>query len=199
MWAHIQVVVGSLSKLTKNERQNQLNELLHNNPFITDEEIAQHFRVSIQTVRLDRLEKSIPELRERIKLVAKQNYDEVKSLPAEEVIGDIIDLQLDNEAISILDIREEHVFTRNQIARGHHLFAQANSLAIALIDDELALTSTATIRFVRPVKLGDRVIAKAEVSAINEDRTVVDVQSYITDKIAFEGTFHVHRLDSIQE
>ncbi|CAM5291103.1 fatty acid biosynthesis transcriptional regulator [Bacillus safensis FO-36b] [Bacillus safensis subsp. safensis] len=117
-------------------------------PFITDEELASKFGVSIQTVRLDRLELSIPELRERIKHVAEKTLeDEVKSLPLDEVIGEMIDVELDDQAISILEVRKEHVFSRNQIARGHHLFAQANSLAVAVIDDELALTAKANIRF----------------------------------------------------
>ena len=87
----------------------------------------------------------------------------MKSLPIEEVIGEIIDLKLDESAISILEIKGEHVFSRTKIARGHHLFAQANSLAVAVIDDELALTAKAKIRFTRQVKVGERVVAKAKV------------------------------------
>ena len=118
--------------------------------------------MSIQTVRLDRMELSIPELRERIKHVAtKQHEEDVKSLPLEEVVGEIIDIELDRHAISIFEVKIEHVFKRNQIARGHHLFAQANSLAVAVIDEELALTAKSTIRYIRPVKLGERVVAKA--------------------------------------
>ncbi|GGK14251.1 transcription factor FapR [Caldalkalibacillus thermarum] len=182
-----------MPKLTKKERQNQLVALLHKNPFMTDEELARHFQVSVQTIRLDRLEKSIPELRERIKSVAEQNYDEVRSLLMDEVIGEIIDLHLDKSAISILDIREEHVFTRNQIARGHHLFAQANSLAVAVIDDELALTASAKIRFHRPVKVGERVVAKAKVLETKGDRTKVQVESFCGEEMVFSGQFTVFR------
>ena len=99
-----------------------------------------------------------------LKSVAANNYEEeVKSLPIDEVIGEIIDIDLDNRAISIFDIKSEHVFQRNGIARGHHLFAQANSLAVAVINDELALNRKSNITFVKPVKVGDRVIAKAVV------------------------------------
>ena len=122
----------------KKERQKTLQETIKQNPFITDEELAEKFSVSVQTIRLDRLELSIPELRERIKNVAEKKFeDEVRSLPIEEVIGEIIDIELDQTAISILDVKKEHVFKRNQIARGHHIFAQANSLAVAVINDEL--------------------------------------------------------------
>src|SRR5690625_4162139 len=169
----------------KQKRQHLLKETIETSPFITDEELAKKFNVSIQTIRLDRMELSIPELRERIKNVAKKNWNEtVKALPLDEVIGEVIDLDLDNVAISILDIGEEHVFSRNKIARGHHLFAQANSLAVAIINDDLALTANAKINFTRPVKVGERVIAKA--SVIGEDskkRTVVEVKSYVNNEL----------------
>ena len=50
-----------------------------------------------------------------------------------------------------------------ELLRGHHLFAQANSLAVAVINDELALTAKANILFTRPVKENERVVAKAKV------------------------------------
>lgn len=91
----------------KRERQALLTETIKENPFITDEELADKFSVSVQTIRLDRLELSIPELRERIKNVAERTFeDEVRSLPIDEVIGEIIDMDLDQSAISILDIKK---------------------------------------------------------------------------------------------
>ncbi|WP_243289910.1 transcription factor FapR [Bacillus sp. FJAT-47783] len=180
----------------KKERQQLLKETIEETPFITDEELAEKFNVSIQTIRLDRLELSIPELRERIKHVAEQNLqDEVKSLPIDEVIGEIIDLELDFSAISIFEVKKEHVFRRNQIARGHHLFAQANSLCVALIDDELALTRKSTIRFTRPVKVNERVVAKAKVKQIDHKsgRTYVEVNSYVGQELVFSGEFEMYR------
>ncbi|APH05291.1 transcription factor FapR [Bacillus weihaiensis] len=183
-------------KRNKKERQKLLQETISNTPFITDEELAEKFNVSIQTIRLDRLELSIPELRERIKHVAEKKLeDEVKSLPLEEVIGDIIDLQLDQTAISMLEIKREHVFSRNQIARGHHLFAQANSLAVALINDELALTTKANIHFTRQVKENERVIAKAKMIKNDTEsrRTWVEVNSYVGSEMVFSGEFEMYR------
>jgi acyl-coenzyme A thioesterase PaaI-like protein len=173
-----------------------LTETIKENPFITDEELAEKFTVSIQTIRLDRLELSIPELRERIKNVAEKRFeDEVRSLPLEEVIGEIIDIELDKSAISILDIKKEHVFKRNKIARGHHLFAQANSLAVAVINDELALTAKANIHFTRSVKENERVIAKARVAKIDihNGRTFVEVLSYVNNELVFKGEFEMYR------
>jgi len=181
---------------TKKERQQMLKETIKENPFITDEDLADKFQVSVQTIRLDRLELSIPELRERIKYVAEKKFeDEVRSLPIEEIIGEIIDIELDQSAISILDVKAEHVFVRNKIARGHHLFAQANSLAVAVINDELALTAKANIQFKRSVKQGERVIAKAKVLKIDDGlgRTIVEVMSYVNNELVFKGEFDMYR------
>lgn len=183
-------------KRTKKERQQLLIETIADNPFVTDEQLAQQFGVSVQTIRLDRMELSIPELRERIKDVASKNYEnEVKSLPIDEVIGEIIDIELDKRALSIFDVGEEHVFQRNGIARGHHLFAQANSLAVAVIDDELALTVKSSVAFVKPVKAGDRVVTKAVVRThqTEKNRTIIDVTSTVNNDIVFTGEFEMYR------
>ena len=182
-------------KLKKAERQKQLVEKIEATPFITDEELANYFHVSIQTIRLDRLELSIPELRERIKSVATNQWNEtVRSLQVEEIIGDVIDLELDKRAISTMTIQKEQVFSRNKIARGHHLFAQANSLAVALINDELALTTKSEITFKRQVKLGEQVVAKANVKEVqNNGITIVVVHSYVKQELVFTGIFHMYR------
>ncbi len=180
----------------KRDRQKMLVATIEENPFVTDEELSEKFGVSIQTIRLDRMELSIPELRERIKHVAEKKLeDEVRALPLEDVIGEIIDIDLDEKAISILDIGKEHVFSRNQIARGHHLFAQANSLAVAVIDDELALTAKANIQFTRSVLENERVIAKAKVERIDEKsgRTFVTVHSFVNSELVMTGEFEMYR------
>lgn len=177
----------------KKDRQALLQETLQQHPFMTDEELAVHFEVSIQTIRLDRMELSIPELRERIKGVAEKQLDELQSISAEEVFGEIIDLQLDERAISIFEVSKDEVFSKSGIARGHYLFAQANSLAVAVINDELALTAKATIRFKRQVRSGERVVAKATVTRLEKERTMVSVESYVEKEKVFQGEFIMYR------
>lgn len=190
-------------RMPKVERQRLLGDLLEENPFHTDDDLSKRFNVSVQTIRLDRLEQGIPELRERIKNVAAKTLTgEIKSMHTDEIIGDIVDLKLDVRALSIFDVTEDHVFQRNGIARGHHLFAQANSLAVAVLDDELALTVKSTIHFVKPVKAGDRVVARAEVNNedSNQKRTKVEVVSEVDGETVFTGEFLMYRTtDKVQE
>jgi len=181
-------------RLSKKVRQKMLSELLEEHPFYTDEELATRFQVSIQTIRLDRLELGIPELRERIKNVAQQSFKQLKSLTPEEVVGEMIDVQLDHSGISILEITEEHVFSRTKIARGHHIFAQANSLAVAVIDADVVLTVAARIRYVRPVALGEKLVAKATVRSTDGEQSKVRVETRIRDELVFTGTFRVLRI-----
>jgi acyl-coenzyme A thioesterase PaaI-like protein len=178
----------------KKDRQKKLKDIIEVNPFITDEDLANQLSVSIQTIRLDRLELSIPELRERIKNVATQQLEDVKSLRVDEIIGEVIDIQLNDSAISIFDVKQEHVFSRNGIARGHHLFAQANSLAVAVINDDLALTAKSNLVFLKPAKLGDRVVAKAKIIEDEPEtrRKTVEVNGFVENEHIFEGTFEMY-------
>ncbi|MFD0959438.1 transcription factor FapR [Paenibacillus chungangensis] len=181
--------------MPKRQRHQQLTQFIEDNPFITDRELTRLLKVSIQTIRLDRMELGIPEVRERMKLMAERSYDSVRSLPLHEVIGDIVDLELDKSGISLFEIRQEHVFSRTSIARGHHLFAQANSLAVAVIDDAIALTVTADIRFLRPVRLGEKCIAKAYVKSISGERSKSKIEcfTYVGEEMVFQGNFVIYR------
>ncbi|GFZ83627.1 transcription factor FapR [Paenibacillus marchantiophytorum] len=179
----------TIERLPKRQRQQQLLQAIEVNPFMTDEELMRTFGVSIQTVRLDRLELGIPELRERMKHMAVKTHDQVRSLSIDEVIGEVIDIQLDQSGISIFEIKEDHVFSRTKIARGHHIFSQANSLAVAVIDDPIALTASADIRFIRSVKLGEKCIAKAYVRSVSKGKARVEVSSYVGDEAVFRGNF----------
>jgi acyl-coenzyme A thioesterase PaaI-like protein len=193
--------MSMIQRMTKPVRHQRLANMIQSNPFVTDEELASQFSVSIQTIRLDRMELGIPEVRERIKQMAAVSQQVVRSLPMHEVIGDVIDLQLDKMGISILEITLEHVFSRTNIARGHHIFAQANSLAVAVINDEVALTASADIRYLRTVRLGERCVAKAYVKSAPADKgkAKVELFTYVGEELVFQGHFVIYRSGKTSE
>lgn len=55
------------------------------------------------------------------------------------------------------------VLEKTGIARGHYMYAQANSLTLAVIDAPAALTGVANVNYKRPIKINERLVAKAEV------------------------------------
>ncbi len=176
-------------KLDKKTRQNELKEFLEKNPFYTDGQLASKFKVSIQTIRLDRITLGIPELRERVKWVAQKNYSKVRSITQSEIIGELLDLQLDKEGMSILDIDKDMLMENTKVAKAHYLFDQADSLAMALVDADIVLTGSVRIRYKRPVFAGDRVLAKAVVKVKRKNAYLISVHSKVKGELVFKGHF----------
>lgn len=178
-----------MKRKTKKLRQLELVSKLENEPFVTDEELSELFGVSIQTIRLDRLELGIPELRERIKKVAHRNYSKVISLGKTEIIGELIDLNLNEDGISILDTTEDMAFKKTKVVRGHHIFSMAESLAMAVINAQVALTGVANMKYREPVLAGQKLIAKAEVVKIRGTKYFVHVKITVKQEQVFRGKF----------
>ncbi len=177
------------NRVSKKERQEKLKEMIKEDPFQNDEELASHFGVSIQTLRLDRMELGIPELRERFRNVAQGNYEKVRSMVGAEIVGELIDLTLGKQGISILETSEDMVFKKTNIVRGHHIFSQAESLAMAVIDADVALTGVANIKYLKPIYLGDKLVAKAELVRIRGNKHFVHVKITVNQKQVFRGKF----------
>ena len=175
----------------KQARQSELQRVLDSNPFLTDESLAAQFGFSVQTIRLDRMELGIPELRERVKLVAHESYAQIRSLSEQELIGQLWELELGVKGVSVLDVTMDMIFAKTKIMRGHHLFAQANSLAVALVDAPVALTAGAEVKFIRPVYPGERLVCTAEVKEKTESRVYVEAVTTSAGNVVFTGKFTI--------
>ena len=179
----------SRASISKKERQQKLLEKIKEDPFMKDEELSEFFLVSIQTIRLDRMELGIPELRERIKDVASGNYEKVKALESKEIVGELVDLTLGERAISILETNESMAFERNKIIRGHFIYSLAETLAIAVIDAKVALIGVANIKYKKAVIAGARLVAKAEVRRVKSNSYIVWVSIHDKQIEIFRGKF----------
>jgi acyl-coenzyme A thioesterase PaaI-like protein len=177
----------NLRSNSRMKRHKQLTRLLEKNPFITDEELSCNLGVSISTIRLDRQILGIPEVRERVKDVARDALQKPTALDLQEVVGELIDLELNKSGISVLTISEDMVLEKTQIARGHYLFAQANSLAVAIIDAKVVLTGSGRIRYKRPVYLNERIFAKAIVKIQRGNTYLVSVHSKVEQEVVFKA------------
>ena len=178
-----------MKKQSKNKRQELLKEIIEKNPFLTDKKLAEHFGVSIQTIRLDRLELNIPEVRKRTKKVAHSAYNQLTSVNEGEVIGELTKLELNKEAESFLLTNEKMALEKSKIIRGHHIFAQANSLAVAVIDASLVLTGSVSMKYHEPVFVGDSLRANALVNNIKNDKYLISVNTFRDNDKIFSGDF----------
>lgn len=176
-------------QLNKKQRQAELVSQIRSNPFLTDEDLADLYNVSIQTIRLDRLELGIPELRRRTRKLAQKAYSNLKAIGEGEIVGELLDLKLGESALSLLETTDEMVFSKTKIVRGHYMFAQANSLALAVIDAEVALTGVANVKYKLPIFVGDKLLAKAEVTRQRGNKHFVAVRTKVGDTEVFRAKF----------
>ena len=178
-----------MARVKKKERQQLLVEKVKEKPFLTDEELAKALGVSVQTIRRDRLELGIPELRGRIRKMAETAQNKVKSIQSGEVVGELIDLELGHSGISLLRVTEDMVFAKTQIAKGHYMFSQANSLALAIIDAPMAVTGIANVKYKVPVHVGEKLIAKAEIVRVRGNKYFVWVKTRNDEREVFRAKF----------
>ncbi|MCL6516442.1 transcription factor FapR [Alicyclobacillus sp.] len=173
--------------MKKSERRAALVQKLREDPFVTDEQLADYFQVSVATIRLDRAALNIPEVRERMRRMAHRELDALRSLDHREVVGEIQELVLGRFATSVLRVSSEHVFARTGIMRGHHLFAQVNSLATAVVDADVVVTAKAEVRFHRPVRLGEWLHSRVDVLAQRAGITKCQAVSRVGGERVLEG------------
>ena len=172
----------------KRRRQESLVLAVRKEPFLTDEALARRLSVSVQTVRLDRTELGIPELRARVRTLAENAREKVRAIPHAEVVGDLLSLELGVCGTSALKVTDDHLFADSEIARGTALFSQANSLALAIVDAPLAVTGVANVKYKTPIYKGDTVIAQAE---IRGNKIFVWVKTYRDGREVFRAKFIV--------
>ena len=170
-------------------------EAVRKEPFLTDEALAKRLAVSVQTVRLDRTELGIPELRDRVRTLAENAREKVRAIHHTEVIGDLLSLELGVRGTSALKVTDDLIFAESEIARGTALFSQANSLALAIIDAPLAITGVANVKYKVPIRKGDTVIAHAEIVKVRGNKIFIWVKTLREGKEVFRAKFIVVSLD----
>ena len=180
-------------KFTKKPgRHSRMVEEIRRNPFVTDEDLAALLGVSIPTVRLDRQELSIPEVRKRTREMAGHYFGVSQSLPANDIIGELIEIEPGQRGLSILETDQSMCLKKCDIVRGHFIFAQVNSLAAAVADSPVALTGRAEVDFLRPVRAGEKLIAKVRVLEKRGHRLLVDAVVRSREEIVCTGSIVIY-------
>ena len=178
-----------MPRRSKETRHQELQTLLLEQPLLTDEELSRRLKASVATIRLDRLQMGIPEWRERVKQSIDKAQVSLRALSASELVGELLDLQLGVSGISILESTEAMAFTRTKIIRSHEIYAMAESLALAVIDAEVALVGVASIKYRAPALAGERLVAKADLIQDRGNSKIVHVKVSVQQREVFRGKF----------
>lgn len=158
---------------------------------MTDRELADSLAVSVQTIRLDRLALGIPEMRARALGVAEQVYGATRLLAAREVFGEIVDLEPGLRGLSRIVTTREMALRDSDRVQGHFLYAQAETLSLAVADLERPVIPLARMRFRRGVVVGETLICKATVIRRSTARQVVLAVLRAGGDEVFRGKFEV--------
>ena len=183
-------------KSEKKLRQERLAKLLENNPMATDKELASLLKVSVGTVRLDRALTGVPELRERIKRMAQEAGSKLRSLSRSEIVGDLLGLEPNRWALSVLRTTREMAFRTTDILWDHYIYAQASSIAVAAIEAAAVIVDSMRGEYKGHAKVGDVLVARAKVGINKDNRYIVSVHTRVGDKEIFVGRFITEVLDT---
>lgn len=176
-------------------RQDVLAKILESNPMITDNELASRLEVSVSTVRLDRALMGVPELRERIRSMAQDAMSRLKSLRPSEVIGDLLELEPDKWALSVLRTAKDMAFRFTDIVSDNYVYAQAGSIAVAAINAASAIIASMRGQYSGHARVGDILIARAKVGVNHDGRKIVSVRTKAGDREIFVGRFIIEVIE----
>ena len=175
-------------------RHDKLTAILSAEPMITDNELASRLGVSISTVRLDRALMGVPELRERIRTMAQNAVSKLQSLSPSEVIGELLELEPDKWALSILRTARDMAFRFTDIVSDNYVYSQASSIAVAAIEAANVIIESMRGEYKGHAHVGDILIARAKVGVNHDGRKIVSVRTRVGDKEIFVGRFIVEVL-----
>lgn len=169
--------------MDKKERHTFLLQKIKEEPFLKDEELARKCGVSLSTIRIDRAELGIAEYRERVKTAA---VDGMNALHSE---GELLELDLFHNGISVLETNETMCFEETNIVKGQCIYAFAENLALSVIDAKAALVKVANVKYVSEAHAGDKLFARSEVIRIRKNEYIVHVFIKVNMNEVFRGKF----------
>lgn len=179
----------------KRLRHDKLMNLLNSDPLLSDSDLARELNVSVGTIRLDRGVLNVPELRERTRQMAENASRRLRSIKQEEVLGEIIELEPNKLALSVLGTNREYAFRHTDLIADHYIYTQAASLAIAVISEEMVIVGSARARFKQSAFVGGRLLACAKVGTHKGNKYVVSVHTRIGSREIFVARFVVVALE----
>ena len=182
-------------KTDKKSRHDILKKIISENPMITDNELAAKLNVSLSTVRLDRALLGVPELRERIKTMAQNAVSKLQSLSPSEVIGELLELEPDKWALSVLKTAKEMAFRFTDIVSDNYIYSQASSIAVAAIQAANVIIDSMRGEYKGHAHVGDVLIARAKVGVNHDGKKIVSVRTKVGDKEIFVGRFIIEIIE----
>lgn len=94
-----------------------------------------------------------------------------------------------------LEATETMIVDHLGLVHGGFVFGLADYAAMLAVNDPNVVLGSAEVKFIKPVKKGDVLIADAKVIRSDKSKQVVEVSVSVGDKLTFLGTFNCFILD----
>lgn len=95
----------------------------------------------------------------------------------------------EGKAILKLKTDERMVADEYGLIHGGFIFSLADYASMLAVNEETVVLAKAEVKFLKPVKLGDEVVATAEVKGIEGKKRFVSVEVKRGDEVVFTGEF----------
>ncbi len=95
----------------------------------------------------------------------------------------------EGKAIVKLKTDERMVADEYGLIHGGFIFSLADYASMLAVNEETVVLAKAEVKFLKPVKLGDEVVATAEVKGIEGKKRFVSVEVKRGDEVVFTGEF----------
>lgn len=180
--------------VSKSIRHKTLLDYIDANPFLKDDELAKLLNVSVGTIRIDRAELGIAEYRERIKNLASKTKQLFPN-----TLGDVVDINLFHDGISILDTDDSMTYEGTNVVKGQVIFAFAEDLAMSVINAKFVLITVANVKYKKEVLSGQRLVARYEVIRNKNSEYIIWVKIKVNSEEVFRTKFKLELRKSISE
>ena len=131
----------------------------------------------------------VPELRERIRTMAQNAISKLQSLNPSEVIGELLELEPDKWALSVLRTVKDMAFRFTDIVSDNYIYSQASSIAVAAIQAANVIIDSMRGEYKGHAHVGDVLIARAKVGVNHDGKKIVSVRTKVGDREIFVGRF----------
>lgn len=109
--------------------------------------------------------------------------------------GKVIKLQ-ENYAEVLLHTTNKMRVDVQGLVHGGFVFSAADFTAMSAVNDPFVVLGSSSSKFIAPVRVGDVVLFKANISSEKGKKKSVEVEAFVKEKLVFEGSFITFVLDT---
>ncbi len=115
-------------------------------------------------------------------------------LASKKFVGEVLELK-DGEAIVKLKAIEEMAVDEKGLIHGGFTFGLADLAAMLAVNHPNVVLGKAEVKFTKPVKVGDEIVARARIVEDRGREKIVDVIAEVEDNVVLKGKFYCYVLD----